>query len=195
MTTESTIEELIVQLHHPRDWRVRQEAVKALGEFRTTQAMEAILEALYDESLHVVRTATQQLKRFGKDAAPGMLKALYSPEEIASRRFIIHALDDLSDHDLVPHFIHFLNDDDPDMRYAAALALTKIPDKRAIQPLLNALNVENAPKLQIIKALGAIGDPQVVPHIKSALFDDEQGLMRLFVILPKYGISLVRSRQ
>lgn len=175
MSTETDFEALIEKLHHPRDWRVRKEAIIDLAEHKTTEAINAILTALYDESPHVVQAATHQLRGFGKDAIPGMLEALYSPADITSRRFIIHALDNIDDPDLIPHYIHFLGDSDPGMRYAAALALTKRPDKRALRPLLNALEQENAPQVQIIEALTAIGDSEAVPHIMRTrlLFDED----------------------
>jgi HEAT repeat protein len=184
----TTIDELKEQLHDPRDWRVRKNAVKSLSEFKTAQAMEAIGEALYDESPHVVQAAANQLRDFGKDAVPALLEALYSKEEIASRPFIIHALRKLEDRELVTHFIHFLSDESPGMRYAAALALAAVPDERATQPLLNALQNEEANPVQIIKTLNVIGDPRTVPYVGGYLTDDD------FVTCRYTAIMLARLR-
>ena len=180
---DTTIDELKEQLHDPRDWRVRQTAVKTLGEYTTLEAMKAISEALYDESPHVVQAAAHQLRNFGNDAVPGLLEALYSQKEIAARPFIIHALRKLKDTELVPHFIHFLSDSAPGMRYAAALALAEAPDERATQPLLDALQNEESNPVQIIKSLNAIGDPSTVPYIGGYLTDDDFVTCRYTAIL------------
>ncbi|MEQ8677360.1 MAG: HEAT repeat domain-containing protein [Aggregatilineales bacterium] len=183
MSVESTIEELIEQLHHPRDWRVRHDAVKHLGAFKTTEAMTAIVEALYDESPHVVQTTTHELVAFGENAVPELLKALYSKDEIAARPFIIHALRKLNDKELIPHFIHFLGDEEAGMRYAAAVALKKMPDQRAVQPLLDALQENASSRAQMLEALDAIGDPKVVSHVGAFLYDDDYVVCRRTAIL------------
>lgn len=183
MNSEVKFQKLLDDLHDSRDWRVRQEAVKLLADFKNQSAMTAIFEALYDESPHVVETATYALKTFGQNAVSGLLEVLYSPQEIVSRRFIIHALDDIDDPDLIPHYIHFLNDSDSGMHYAAALALSTNADERALPHLLEALKRENSAKAQIILALGRIGDPMIIPEIKPMLTSDDYIICRYTAIV------------
>src|SRR5687767_12598488 len=97
MSTPQTFDELIVELKHPRDWRVRQHAVKKLAQYETKQAMDAIMTALYDESPHVVQTASSAIAQYGSAAIPGLLEALHSEHEIADRPFILHALGKIGD--------------------------------------------------------------------------------------------------
>lgn len=165
---------LIQELHHKRDWRVRQLAVRKLAKLGTDQALQSVVSALYDESPHVVQSAAGNLRAFGERAIPGLLEALYSPKEIAERRWIIHVLDDIGDATLIPHFVHFLHHDDPDLHYAAALALTKICDESALPHLIKALNRPGASVVPIAEALAKLRSPQAVPALKPFLLDDDQ---------------------
>lgn len=165
---------LIQELHHKRDWRVRQQAVRKLAELGTDQALQSVVSALYDESPHVVQAAAGNLWAFGDRAIPGLLEALYAPQEIAERHCIIHVLDAIGDATLIPHFVHFLHHDDPDLHYAAAFALTKICDESALPHLIKALNRPAAYVAGIARALAKLRSPQAVPALKPHLLDDDQ---------------------
>jgi HEAT repeat protein len=71
---------------------------------------------------------------------------------------------------------------DSDVRFAAAFAVGRIGDPRAIPPLTTALNDENLNVREAAAiALGEIGDPQAIPALITALNDKDSNVRRLAV--------------
>lgn len=186
--TSNSMNQLLDMLNDKRDWRVRNEAITELAKLKSPKALDTILSALYDESPHVVRHACDLLTQFGPNALPGLLEALYSPKDVASRQSIIFALDDFHDPDLIPHFIHFLKSSDAGLIHAAAVALEGNPDTRALAPLLAALKQPNAPKATIVKAVSKLGDANIANELYPMLFEDDYEATSRFtaIALGKY---------
>jgi HEAT repeat protein len=169
-----TIEQLKEELKHPRDWRVRQEAVKYLAEHNTSEAMEAIVTALYDESPHVVHSATHVLPQFGSAAIPSLLDALHSEKEIADRPFILHALRQIGDRSILPDVIALLESDDDTIRHTAIKVLIAMPDERASKLLLALLETESEfMKHTVAEALSALQAIEAVPPLIPLLYSTE----------------------
>jgi len=69
------VPDLIHQLKTDRQ-RCRLEAVKILGEIRDSSALEALVEALLDESINVHWAATEALIKYGEDAILPVLEGI-----------------------------------------------------------------------------------------------------------------------
>ena len=61
--------------------------------------------------------------------------------------------------------------DDHNVRFAAALALGRVGDSRAVNPLISALEDQPRVREAAAKALGEIGDPSAVRNLIAALED------------------------
>lgn len=64
--------------------------------------------------------------------------------------------------------VGMVDDPDPDVRGAAAMALGVMKVERAVKPLLQRLEEEEEEdvQVQILRALGGLGDPGAVPAIE-----------------------------
>lgn len=179
MSNHTEFEKLLVALQDQRDWRVRQKAVEQLSEVHTVEAMNAILTALYDESPHVVHTASIKLEKFGSAAIPGLLEALHSPKDIAARAIMVLALERIGDRRVIPDLVELLDHKDKSVRHRAVEAFQKMPDERVLPSLLRLLETEDEDsKSEVVRALGALGRPEAVPALTPLLYSAEQAIRR-----------------
>jgi HEAT repeat protein len=86
--------------------------------------------------------AYQALRRLGKRAVPGLIRALSDPSALV-RRDAAHALERISDRDATEALIHMLHDDDINVRIRAVQALGQLHDERAVGPLVHLLDDPN----------------------------------------------------
>ena len=143
-----------------KDSDVRQAAAEALGEIKDPRAVEPLIAALGDESSGVRLAAAKSLGEIKDPRAVEPLSAALKDENKYVRRAAAHALDRLGwkpeqdeiagwywmakcDWDkcvalgalTVEPLIAALKDTDEEVRRAAAEALGKIKDRRAVEPL------------------------------------------------------------
>jgi hypothetical protein len=164
---ELTVDELIEQLK--RGYISKEEAVDALVKIGTP-AVGPLIAALGDENWLVREAATSALEKINPN---------WHTTEEAKRQ--------------VPEFIAALGDKISDVRKAAASALGKIGDKRAVEPLIVALEDysctsaiepliavfgervfrgrDSCVRIAAAWALGEIGDERAVEPLISALGD------------------------
>ena len=153
------VEPLIAALKD-KDSDVRYAAAKALGEIKDPRAVEPLIAALGDESSGVRLAAAKSLGEIKDPRAVEPLSAALKDENKYVRRAAAHALDRLGwkpeqdeiagwywmakcDWDkcvalgalTVEPLIAALKDTDEEVRRAAAEALGKIKDRRAVEPL------------------------------------------------------------
>jgi len=175
MTDKKTREQLIDNVKNHEDWRVRQESVHNLGQHQTIETMEAIGTALYDDSPHVVQTATQTLSKYGSDALPLLLEALNQRETSASPRFLLFALSKIGDPSVIPVVLEILESDETNLHYAALDVVRTIPDERFIDPVASLLDkTPEYSKHVVAQALGAIASAKTVPALQPLLYSSEQ---------------------
>ena len=73
--------------------------------------------------------------------------------------------------------IAVLEDEDPDVRGAAAAALGMIGDRRGVEALIAALDDEEWPvRSAAAHALGTIGDEAAIGALSALLSDEEEGV-------------------
>lgn len=128
------------------DWRIRQQAIQALGETGDPSAVPHLVEALRDDDTHVRVAAVRALVRIpSKAAIPGLLRALQDPEYLVCDA-AAEALSRLG-RPAAPGLIRALSSQHVNVRGAAADALGKIGDPEAIPALAALLGDQEKPWL------------------------------------------------
>jgi HEAT repeat protein/beta-lactamase regulating signal transducer with metallopeptidase domain len=107
------------------DVKVRRYAAAALGDLGLDSAPPGLISALRDEDLEVRRYAVRALGEIEDPAAvPGLAELFRSSDADAdTRRAVVWALRDIEDPAAYQLLVEALNDDDPEIRRAAARAL------------------------------------------------------------------------
>lgn len=154
------------------DADVRYYAVSALGESGDQRAVEAFIRALLEDKSWEVRSKVAEgLAKLGDpDAIPHLLAALNDDEDMV-RGHAATSLGVLGGVEMFETLLNILNDKNEDgyTRSCAAKGLAAIGDQRAIEPLLQALQEEDAFMLYgAAEALGELGDLSVLSALESA---------------------------
>lgn len=169
LEAEQDVAGLIKALAYPKDARVRLSAAEALGRTGDERAVEPLIAALKDDDHVVCTAAVQALARLHIDwssspaaraAVPTLIDALEDSYSLASRR-------------------HDGYDDERkasarDVRRAAAEALGRIGDARAVAPLITALKARDSTiRYFAAEALGKVKDARAVAPLIVALIDPD----------------------
>ncbi len=196
LTKKRNLQGLIHALRN-KDPKIQYDAAEALGEIGDIQAIEPLVTALTQNELSGVRwKAAEALSKIGVPAVDALIGALRHSDddvrwkaaialgEIGDQRAINPLISLLCDEDrfvksraayalgligepAVESLIFALREGDGNLRWGAAIALGKIRDPRAIDPLIRAL----ADKYQNVRAesamsLAAIGKPALEPLLR-----------------------------
>lgn len=116
----------------------------------------------------VVRNGVSILGEVGGDRAIEHLTSALGHDDARVRREAVMALARIGGEDAGDLLVGMVDDPDPDVRAAVAMALGVLKVERAVKPLLQRLDREDETdvKVQIIRALGALGDPGAVSAIE-----------------------------
>jgi aminopeptidase N len=157
---------------HPK---VRRAVLNAIGQFRTTDALEVLKPyALRDDSYLVEAEAARAL---GRTRQPAALDALVDLLERASwydvvRTGAIDGLAALRDDRALPHLLARTRyGQPPRVRRAAVLSLPKVGGDRKIREALELLLDDSDPLLRIeaVRALGDLSDSKARPALRERL--------------------------
>jgi HEAT repeat protein len=154
----------LAELLNSPDTETRLRATETLAEAEHTENELGLVGVIGDSDWRVRRAAVEGLAR---RSAPEAIHALLNSVRDDHRNLGVlnSALQVLAmvDVETLPTLIEFLNDDDPDLRMQAALAIGEQRDARGAPALLQALNDENINvRFHVIEALGKLGDPSAV---------------------------------
>jgi len=170
LVDKNDVEGLLEMLNYKRNWAVREEAAKALGQIRDERVVEPLIEALKDEAKTVRNRAAQSLGRIGDGRAVEPLIEALNDEEWMVKRDALWALGMIGDERAVEPLINILQDKSVDGRSGAVGALGKIGDERAIEPLIEALQDTIIHVRQCAaQALGEFGDERAVEPLIEVL--------------------------
>lgn len=138
-------------------WGIRQAAASALGRTRGPGALEALEEALLDDSVEAVRfAAASALGTFGGEAVPPLTKALISPDRGVRKQAAL-ALSALGKEaePALPDLTNALLDQDAFVRAGVADALVGLGGT-AVPALVNALERDDLriPALLVLEKIG-----------------------------------------
>ena len=193
LTVRRDIASLSRLLEH-KDPQIQYEAAEALGNLGDEKAIGPLITALKRDEFSGVRwKAAEALSKIGNPAVEPLIATLQFPDddvrwkaaialgEIGNPdavepliqllsdddRFVrsraAHALSMIGDPSVVP-LIHALQKGDPGVRWGAALALGKIKNPIAVEPLILALTDEVAMvRAEAAAALASFGTPALAP--------------------------------
>lgn len=202
-----------IDLLNDPDWVVRREAVITLGEMGDERCVEPLARALRDGDWQVREVAIEALGQVGSPAVETLLKLL---RDWDVRKYAILALGKIRDERVLDPLMHQLRNDefkddainalvelgepavarlitalkdkDENVRKSAVLALGRIKNSEAIDPLINMLSdTDWFTRLTAAAALESIGDERGREAIKPLLKDPDMVVkMRVERILAKW---------
>lgn len=161
------------------DYRVREEAARALGKFKAAGAVMGLLEAVRigrpgpfgGGNAHMV--FIDAIRDIGELAVPVLVDAL-SDEDPRMRLSIVDLLGEVGGPDAVTALAGALRDPEWRVRWRAADALGKLGDAEAVPDLLDLLNDSNKDvRISAAWALGKIGHASAVDGLIAMLRDRE----------------------
>jgi HEAT repeat protein len=185
-----------------RDGSLRQAAAEALGELGDARAVKPLIAALKDENAEVRQAAAGALGEMGDPHADAVepLIAVLKDENVGVRQAAAGALGEMGDRHAVEPLIAALGDGninvrrsathslgliwdlqlvsdlgsiDSAVRRAAAEALGDLGDRHTVEPVIAALQDENAEVRQAAaEALGDLGDRRAVEPLIAVLQDE-----------------------
>lgn len=171
------VEPLIRVMRNTReeDRDVRMAAGRALGRIRDPRALEPLLESLSAPESWLPARIAEVVLEFGDAAFEPLLARLGRHDDPAGRAWAAEILGDLRNPKAVPALITCLNDLSDQVRARAASALGKLQDRRAVPELIRIMLSDPVPyvRIQVVRALGALGDPRALHHLIDALKDGE----------------------
>jgi HEAT repeat protein len=188
---QTSIADLIQQLQHP-NWRVRRDAVVALGRTKRVEAIPPLLATLgdfdrQDEDSKVNMCAGTALCEIGEPALVPLIDALQKqtdhPHDARRRYWVADALGIFGDRRAVEPLIAALAD--PEIRAGAAEALGRLGDPQALEPLRRLYAALTTTDGYVYRAIGwAIRDIQtaIAPHPLPLRKEDAQLLAALLDI-------------
>jgi HEAT repeat protein len=185
---EPAVQPLIEALQN-EDSGVRHSAAYALGrieEAKETEAGEAVKELLTDANESVRAAAARSLGLLGvTEAVPLLIERLHDVPAV--RANASSALAMFGD-EAIPALAEALQDEDADVRAAAAEALGASKSADAVTPLIDALSDEaESVRLPVARGLARLGD-LAVPILVERLADEETGMqIALSAILGQIG--------
>jgi HEAT repeat protein len=205
-------------------WDLHGYALQALGQIGDPRALEVLMAGLHTYESQIHDNAKLGLAAMKEKALPALLPALRDPEvwheaaalvepfssslALEDRAWWLAAKGDFagalgSGSLALEPLVTALNDRNPNVYVAAAQALGRLGDVRAVEPLVenlrknryearNALRVfgpaatqallphlgdpERSMRISVIEALGQTGDPDAVPPLITALEDPEESV-------------------
>lgn len=152
------------------DWN--QPQVSWLSDQRPAVVKRAVDALATPNNIEALRTASARvpvvwtLHRMPGQRSRDAIRELLRAEDADVRAAAIHSVALWRDRDAMKPLIKLLSDDDSRLRRLAAMALGRIGDHAAIQPLLQASSTKMDPFLNhaIVYALYEIGDVQSLPE-------------------------------
>ncbi len=186
------------------DRLARKTFVAALGAFGSAGA-QAVEKMLQDSRWFVVRNGVSVLGVVGGPSAVEHLTGSLANEHAGVRRETVRSLAKIGGDNAGMLVSSMLGDSDAKVRAAAARSVAALKVERAYKQLVAILKAgdEEAVIEQVLRALGALGDPSAVPaiekRVKRSLFSRPPkgvrlaGLTALAAIGTPHAMSLVKK--
>ena len=152
-------------------------ALRAAGELEVADAVPAAVSRLNHREADVRAAAVDALARIGGHRAQEALILALADADLGVRRHAVHALGELRVTAAIPRLLEAYRN--PETRSEALLALSRVPDARALDVYLEGLGAKNpGVRDECRKALAAIRD-DVRPQVRDRL---TSGTLRVPVI-------------
>lgn len=165
------------RLQRAPDETTRRQAMQALRSGRTALAVEELIAALDDPSLHVREEAAETLGDIGDPRAIEALIAHLGDPASGIVDEAAEALGRIGDERAVKSLVRLLVEGEKPDRMAAARALGRIGSPRAVDPLMSVIQDPTGRySVEVTelcaRALGSIGDPSGLAALKPMLKSD-----------------------
>jgi HEAT repeat protein len=157
---EHAVEQLITALKDSNK-EVRKMAVELLGQAGSTRAVEPLIEVLKDDDKQMRRQAIWSLGLIGDARAVEPIIAALKDSDKSVREAAADTFWHWNEEvRAVEPLINALKDDDMEVRRSAALALGRVKDRRAAQPLATLIRESTDKRVRgaAVEALTSIGD-------------------------------------
>ena len=160
----STIADALTDAPDRAARRTYMEAMEAMGD----DALAIAEKMAGDSRWFIARNGVALLGELGDESAVQHLTTPLAHSDPRLRRETVISLAKLGGEDAGNLCVGMLSDPDPDVRGSAAMAVGVLKVDKARRQLLNRLDEEENPEVQveILKALGQLGDPASVPAIE-----------------------------
>lgn len=140
-----------------KDWQERQAYIKMLTAYPIVEYRAELEQGIRNDDDADIRNAAMEVYRaLGARGFPS-LEALLQDSNHEVRLFAVNILCSIADCGTFPLLAEAINDDDVNVRVAAAEALGHIRDKRAVAVLANVIDDEPWVAMAAIDSLGHIG--------------------------------------
>jgi HEAT repeat protein len=166
-----------------KDYKLKSLAALALSEMRYKKALPVIIEKLgnapsspcYDEIILVLSAVN-----YGKDALPAVRKTLKRGGwKTAGKMRLLTVIMNIKDKEAASELRDMFDDDDPDMKAAAARGLRNIGEKIEVAKLIEKLKETEANPQSgrmwlnrrdtLIDEIGYAGNPDAIPFLKERM--------------------------
>ena len=178
------IEELIKATEDPI-WKVRWDAVNALGELQDSRGIPALVQrALHDDNPHPRWRSLWALKAVnsqGLQVVPALRSGLHDPDPVVVRNAAI-ALAFFAQPEARPELLNGLKDPDPFARWEAVFILREVINSEVAMALIPLLDEETESETrvrqQVALTLGSFGGDEAISALLSALRKDPSSEVR-----------------
>jgi HEAT repeat protein len=168
-----------------REWKVRWDAVNALGNAKDRRATPALVErALRDDNPHPrwrSLWAISAVDPDGRDAIPLLRAGLDDPDAVVVRNAAV-ALAFVAQPESRPELLKALEDPDVFRRWEAVFSLKTIGDEQVVRALIPLLNESIEPAVRVRQetalTLGRIGNAEAVAALLGSLREDQSPQVR-----------------
>lgn len=171
------LQQLYIELLGHESESVREEAVKALLEMLDTEVVEALLELVNQGEHAGMLEAIWLLGKSEETQVSETLLNLMKSTDPQVREVVTGAFAEIGDVRALQALIDALEDESASVQDAAAIALGELRDSRAVKPLIAKLKDESIQQVAAW-ALAMIGDRRAIEPLKEALFEAEDAGMR-----------------
>lgn len=194
-----------------KDWSERQEYITRLTSYPVVEYRADLEQGIRNDDDADVRNAAMEVYRVLGVKGFTSLEALLQDHNHEVRLFVVNILCSIADRGTFPLLAEAMNDPDVNVRVAAAEALGKIRDERALSLLEDAIDDEPWVAMAAIDALGQIGGevsfrvlcrclemPDIQEYAVAALLqlaEDSDPEVRMEVALVLGSVALPRALQ
>ena len=165
------LQQLYIELLGHDSESVREEAVKALLDMLDAEVVEALSEVVNLSEHAGQLEAIWLLGKSEETQVTETLLQLFQSPDAQVREVVAGAFAEIGDVRALQPLIDALNDESPSVRDAAAIALGELRDSRAIKPLIAKLKEESTQQVAAW-ALAMIGDRRAVEPLTEAMLSD-----------------------
>lgn len=169
MLGEEAITHLNTYLQSRDDW-ARVQAVYALGEIGSVQALTPLLQCLEDDYIEVRLEAIKSLAKIKDSRAIPYLSNLAKNGNQEERKTVCMALGSIGGQQALTLLLNFLGDNSDMVGEAAASSIAANWGESAFTFLISLLRMSENPdqKRNAAKSLALIGDPRAIPYLIEA---------------------------